>query len=128
MTTSPSSPLARTSRRFVLALAAAPLLIGSAFAQAWPSQTIKIVVPFPPGGPTDTATRIVGQKLAERLKQPVVVENKAGASGSIAAQQFLRVEFRGIADPVDFRSQLVDFLLDFRTVAVGIGIIGRLYR
>ena len=69
MTTFPSSPLARTSRRFVLALAAAPLLIGSAFAQAWPSQTIKIVVPFPPGGPTDTATRIVGQKLAERLKQ-----------------------------------------------------------
>lgn len=87
MTTSPSSPLARTSRRFVLALAAAPLLIGSAFAQAWPSQTIKIVVPFPPGGPTDTATRIVGQKLAERLKQPVIVENKPGASGSIAAAQ-----------------------------------------
>ena len=83
MTTSPSSPLARTSRRFVLA----PLLIGSAFAQAWPSQTIKIVVPFPPGGPTDTATRIVGQKLAERLKQPVIVENKPGASGSIAAAQ-----------------------------------------
>ena len=87
MITSPSSPLARTSRRFVLALAAAPLLIGSAFAQAWPSQTIKIVVPFPPGGPTDTATRIVGQKLAERLKQPVIVENKPGASGSIAAAQ-----------------------------------------
>lgn len=87
MTTSPSSALARTSRRFVLALAAAPLLIGSAFAQAWPSQTIKIVVPFPPGGPTDTATRIVGQKLAERLKQPVIVENKPGASGSIAAAQ-----------------------------------------
>ena len=42
-------------------------------------------MPFPAGGPTDTASRIVGQKLAERLKQPVVVENRAGASGSIAA-------------------------------------------
>ena len=77
-------------RRALLALAAAPLLIGTAFAQAWPTKPLKLVVPFPPGGPTDTASRIVGQKLAERLKQPVVVENKAGASGSIAAQQFLK--------------------------------------
>lgn len=48
---------------------------------------VKLIVPFPAGGPTDTASRIVGQKLADRLKQPVVVENRAGASGSIAAAQ-----------------------------------------
>ncbi|MDY0107025.1 MAG: tripartite tricarboxylate transporter substrate binding protein [Giesbergeria sp.] len=80
----------QVTRRTLLALAAAPLLISSAFAQAWPTKPLKLVVPFPPGGPTDTASRIVGQKLAERLKQPVVVENKAGASGSIAAQQFVK--------------------------------------
>ena len=52
-----------------------------------PDKTIKLVVPFPAGGPTDTASRIVGQRLAERLKQTVVVENRAGASGAIAAAQ-----------------------------------------
>jgi tripartite-type tricarboxylate transporter receptor subunit TctC len=52
-----------------------------------PDKTIKLVVPFPAGGPTDTASRIVAQRLAERLKQTVVVENRAGASGAIAAAQ-----------------------------------------
>lgn len=72
------------TRRSLLALAL-PLLTGAAFAQAYPNKAIKLIVPFPAGGPTDTASRIVGQKLSERLKQPVVVENRAGASGSIAA-------------------------------------------
>ena len=63
-------------------VAAAPV----AAQQDWPARPIKLIVPFPPGGPTDTASRVVGQKLAERLKQPVVVENRAGASGTIAAQ------------------------------------------
>lgn len=79
------------TRRTALALAAAPLLAsvaGGALAQAaWPDKMVKLIVPFPAGGPTDTASRIVGQKLADRLKQPVVVENRAGASGSIAAAQ-----------------------------------------
>lgn len=66
-----------------------PLLAASALADTWPSRPIKLIVPFPAGGPTDTASRILGQKLAERLKQPVVVENKAGASGSIAAKQVM---------------------------------------
>ena len=65
------------------------MLIPSVQAQpaSWPDKPIKLVVPFPAGGPTDTASRIVGQRLAERLKQPVVVENRAGASGAIAAAQ-----------------------------------------
>lgn len=65
------------------------LLATSALADTWPSKPIKLIVPFPAGGPTDTASRILGQKLAERLKQPVVVENRAGASGSIAAKQVM---------------------------------------
>ena len=80
-----------TSRRSVLALAAAPLLAGlagGALAETdWPAKMLRLVVPFPAGGPTDTASRIVGQKLGERLKQTVVVENRPGASGSIAAVQ-----------------------------------------
>ncbi|MBS0507168.1 MAG: tripartite tricarboxylate transporter substrate binding protein [Proteobacteria bacterium] len=79
------------NRRTALALATAPLLAGlagGALAQAaWPDKLLKLVVPFPAGGPTDTASRIVGQKLADRLKQAVVVDNRPGASGSIAAVQ-----------------------------------------
>ena len=76
------------TRRAVLG-ALLPLLAFGALADTWPSKPIKLIVPFPAGGPTDTASRILGQKLAERLKQPVVVENKAGASGSIAARQVM---------------------------------------
>ena len=90
------------SRRAVLSAAAAVSAIGllgtaPAHAQAWPNKMIKLVVPFPAGGPTDTASRIVGQKLAERLKQSVVVENRAGASGSIAAQQIAKTPGDGYA-------------------------------
>lgn len=85
-----SSPMLRLGRRTCVVAVVGVLasLAGTAaLAQAWPDKMIKLVVPFPAGGPTDTASRIVGQKLAERLKQPVVVENRAGASGSIAAAQ-----------------------------------------
>lgn len=76
----------RRRRYMGFALAAfGALAAGPAIAQAWPAKPVKLIVPFPPGGPTDTASRLVGQKLAERLKQPVVVENRAGASGTIAA-------------------------------------------
>ena len=76
------------TRRALLTLAAAPLFAGSALAQQpFPSKMVKLIVPFPAGGPTDIASRIVGQKLGERLKQTVLVENRPGASGSIAAAQ-----------------------------------------
>jgi len=85
----------RTALQGLAALGGAGLL-GSSLAQpakdAWPASLIKLIVPFPAGGPTDTASRIVGQKLAERLKQAVVVENRPGASGSIAALQVMKAE------------------------------------
>jgi tripartite-type tricarboxylate transporter receptor subunit TctC len=65
--------------------AAALALSGLAFAQAWPTKPIKIIVPYPPGGTSDILARSVGQKLAETLGQPVVVENKPGATGNIGA-------------------------------------------
>ncbi|MFZ4710761.1 MAG: Bug family tripartite tricarboxylate transporter substrate binding protein, partial [Zwartia sp.] len=58
----------------------------SAQAQGYPNKTIKIIVGYPPGGSTDVPARIVGQKLAEVLGQPVVIENKPGASGNIGAE------------------------------------------
>ena len=57
----------------------------AAAAQQYPQRAVRMVVPFPAGGPTDVLTRVVSQKLSERWRQPVVVENKPGAGGSIGA-------------------------------------------
>jgi len=54
-----------------------------ALAQAWPAKPIRLMVPFPPGGSTDIVARIVAQKLSERLGQPIVIENRGGAGGTI---------------------------------------------
>lgn len=71
----------------VLALA---LPAHAALAQAYPSRPIRMVVPFPPGAATDLAARVIGQQLSASLGQPVVVDNKPGAGGSIAAMEVIR--------------------------------------
>ena len=85
----PLAAFALTRRRALLATGAL-LAAGGARPQSWPAKPIKLVVPWPPGGPTDTGSRIVGLALADRLGQPVVVENRPGASGSIAYQQVIK--------------------------------------
>ena len=75
------------------ALVAALLLgssAGAALAQAWPSRTIRLIVPFPPGGGNDVIARVVAQKLGERLGQSVVVENRAGANGIVGLQALMQ--------------------------------------
>jgi tripartite-type tricarboxylate transporter receptor subunit TctC len=67
--------------RFI-AFCAALLIAGTAFAQQYPAKPVKIVVPFPPGGVTDIATRLIAQKLSERLGQQFYIENIAGAGGN----------------------------------------------
>jgi tripartite-type tricarboxylate transporter receptor subunit TctC len=63
---------------------------GAVQAQAWPSKPVTLVVPFPPGGSSDTIARAIGAKMQEKLGQPVVVENKGGATGTIGAAQVKR--------------------------------------
>ena len=64
-------------------LALAPLFAAPAAAQTWPSRNIRVIVPFPAGGVADIGARLVSQKLAETLGQPAVIENRAGASGTL---------------------------------------------
>ena len=66
-----------------LLLAAAILAPGAAQAQAYPDKPIRLIIPFTPGGGTDNLSRLVGNKLAEKNKWTIVMENKAGASGTI---------------------------------------------
>ncbi|KLN56072.1 tripartite tricarboxylate transporter substrate binding protein [Variovorax paradoxus] len=75
----------RFALRGALTLALAALMPAWAMAQAYPSRPIRIVVPFPPGGSTDVLARRIGEKLAVAFGQPVIVDNRAGAGGTLGA-------------------------------------------
>jgi tripartite-type tricarboxylate transporter receptor subunit TctC len=87
-------PRLAVSRRAVLAGAAAAttLPLTSAWAQTFPAQPIRMVVPYPPGGPTDVFARIIAQQLQASSGWTVIVENKAGASGAIGTREVARAE------------------------------------
>jgi len=70
--------------RFIAALAL-NALAGAVFAQGYPNKTIRMIVPFAAGGPTDIITRTVGQKLTESWGQPVVIDNRGGGGGNIGS-------------------------------------------
>jgi tripartite-type tricarboxylate transporter receptor subunit TctC len=82
-------------RRFILgaamlaALLATPLA-GTAAAESWPDRTVRLVVPYPPGGNVDGAARIISNKLQEKLGQPFVIENKSGAGGLIGGEMVVK--------------------------------------
>jgi tripartite-type tricarboxylate transporter receptor subunit TctC len=71
------------NRHFLLAIALGLMAISPTFAQTYPSRIVTLVVPFPPGGGTDTGGRIIAEQLSRRWGQTVVVENKGGAAGQI---------------------------------------------
>jgi tripartite-type tricarboxylate transporter receptor subunit TctC len=74
------------------ALAASLLPAAPAFAQAWPTRPLRLVVPFPPAGTTDIAARILAERLTARLGQPVTVENRAGAGGNVGSDAVAKAE------------------------------------
>jgi len=90
-------PFATSSpaRRRALALACSAALAALAALPAhaagdYPNKSIKLVVPYPPGGPTDIVARVVAQKLSERLGQTIVIENRPGAGGNLGAEAVAR--------------------------------------
>ena len=69
-----------------LAIASCALVSGAALAQAYPTKTIRLILPFPPGGPTDLIGRMVAQKLSAQVAQSVVADNRPGASGNLGLE------------------------------------------
>ena len=76
-------------------LVVAYLLAGAVWAQGYPSKPIKLVVGYPPGGSGDFVSRTVGEAMASELGQPVVVDNRPGAAGNLAAEQVLKAPADG---------------------------------
>ncbi len=90
-------PLQPTKRTLMRATAGALLLLAAplSMAQAWPARPIRLVVPFPPGGLIDNMARLVGNRLAQELGQPVVIDNKPGAGGNVGAAEAARAPADG---------------------------------
>jgi tripartite-type tricarboxylate transporter receptor subunit TctC len=115
-------------KRFLIAAAAALLTLGAAAqtASGYPSRAIKIVVPFTAGSATDIMARIVGDKISTSLGQPVIVENKAGAGGTLGAAQVAKSEPDGytllvvstghVVNPVLYGNLSYDTIGDFAGV------------
>ena len=114
-------------------LAAAGLLPGAALAQGtagWPDRPVRIVIPFPAGGPTDVAVRLLAEALGRRLPQRVVVENRPGAGSILGTEAvargpkdgsvFLTATVAHAVNPALYRTLSFDPVADFR----GVGLIG----
>lgn len=100
-------------RRLLIAAAGAALspLASRSWAQAasgYPSKPLRVVIPYPPGGPTDIVGRIVGATLAEKLGQSVVIDNRPGASGMIGADTVAKAAPDGYVLLINVSGQLVN--------------------
>jgi len=124
-----SRPRLRANRRQLLVAAGAGLLAAplGALAQRYPIRPIRVVVPYPAGGPTDVLGRIVATRLGERLGQPVVIDNKPGASGMIGADIVAKAPADGytllvnasihVINPSLYAKTPYDAIADFATVS-----------
>jgi tripartite-type tricarboxylate transporter receptor subunit TctC len=75
--------------------AALPAVSRIARAQTYPTRPVRLMVPFPPGSTSDTLARLIGQRLSERLAQPVIIENRPGAAGNMATEAVVRAPADG---------------------------------
>ncbi len=73
-------------------LMALGMMLTEASAQGWPQRPVMLVLPYPPGGTVDTQARVMGERLAAKLGQPVIIQNKPGATGAIATDFVARAE------------------------------------
>ena len=117
-------------RSILLAFALGLALTATAQAQtAWPAKPIRIIVGFAPGGSTDVTARIIAQALSERLGQPVLIENRAGAGGNIGAEATAKADPDGYtllmatsstfaANPALYKSLPFDVQADFAPITV----------
>jgi tripartite-type tricarboxylate transporter receptor subunit TctC len=98
-------------------------------ADTFPNRPVKLIVPFPPGGPTDLMARMFGQKLSERWGQPVVIENRAGGNSAIGALQAARSPPDGytllvamdttlVMNPITAKNLPYDALKDFAPISL----------
>jgi tripartite-type tricarboxylate transporter receptor subunit TctC len=100
--------------------AALPAVSRSAWAQAYPTRPVRLVVGFPPGGSTDILARLMGQWLSERLGQPFIIENRPGAAGNIATEAVVRAPADGytllLASTSDFINATLYQKLNFNFI------------
>ena len=85
----------RTFLYLAASAAALPSISCFAWAQAYPTRPVRIIVGFPPGGPSDILARLIGQRLSERLGQPFMIENRPGATGNIGTEAVVRAPADG---------------------------------
>jgi len=101
--------------RLLYAIAVAALLGAHALAQSYPARPVRMVVPFAAGGAVDTVARALGQKLVETWKQPMLVDNRPGAGGNIAADHVAKAQGDGYT-----------FLITTHGFAISPGLFGKL--
>jgi tripartite-type tricarboxylate transporter receptor subunit TctC len=117
----------KTYLRFLTGLFLA-LMSYSIWAQSWPNKPVRMIIAFPPGGPTDLVSRVLAQRLSEQLGQQVIVDNKPGAGGNLAAELAARATPDGytifyntsaiVIGPALYGKVNYDTLKDFAPVAL----------
>src|SRR5688572_31998391 len=81
--------------RKIVPFVAAMLFVSAVAAQGWPQKPVRFIVPFPPGGATDIAARLLGEKLSQIWGQTVLIENRGGAGGGVGAAEAARAAPEG---------------------------------